>query len=54
MDCVHSSALLEIQNTLNGRSLVAQVHSKNGDDIALVLHDTSTDKDVNLNEVRLG
>ena len=38
-----------MQNSLLGKSLVGQVHSRVERDISLVLHDTSTEDDVNLN-----
>lgn len=37
---------------MNGRSLVAEVRSQQGMDIAVVLNDTSTETDINLNQVR--
>ncbi len=45
------SALQEIQNSLTGKVLVAEIRSRNGQDISIVLHDTSSDPDVNLNNV---
>lgn len=43
-----------MQNSLLGKSLVGQVSPRNeGDVIALLLHDTSTDQDINLNETLL-
>lgn len=45
-----ASAAYEAENLLLHRSLVGEVVVKNGDDIALILQDTSTEKDENLNQ----
>ncbi len=43
-------ALSVIQNELNGKSLVAEVYSQSGTAVSLLLIDTFTEKDINVNE----